>query len=115
MIAPDQRAHYMAAGRTAFNHGEFYDAHEHWEAVWDDADEPERSWLQGMIQVATGLHKLGRGRGDVALRLIGSGLGKLDGAPELLDGCQVGTLRRVAAEIVAALAARQPLPALPTI
>ena len=102
----------MADGRAAFNRGEYYEAHEFWEAVWDELDDPERSWVQGMIQIATGLHKLLGGRADVCLRLLGSGLGKLTGAPDVLWGVAAGTLRADAEAVVAALTAGRAAPAL---
>ena len=115
MIDPAERARYMADGRAAFNRGDYYDAHEHWEAVWDDADEPERQWLQGMIQIATGLHKLSQRNSEVARRLITSGLGKLAGAPARIDGIDVAGMRGAAERVVQALTAHLPPPALPAI
>jgi predicted metal-dependent hydrolase len=87
-----ERREHMDAGRDAFRRGEFYEAHEHWEAVWDEADDAERPWLQGLIQIATGLHKVSQGRSDVGLRLLRSALGKLAGAPPALDGLDLGRL-----------------------
>src|SRR5262249_13857653 len=46
------RRRLMDQGRAAFNRGEFYEAHEFWEEVWNEIDDPERLWVQGMIQVA---------------------------------------------------------------
>ncbi len=47
-------------GLTAYGRGAYYEAHEHWELLW--RDEPEghrRNFLQGLIQVAAALPKLG--------------------------------------------------------
>jgi len=93
----------MAEGRDAFRRGEFFEAHEFWEAVWDEADDPERTWIQGMIQVATGLHKLERGRSDVTATLFKKALAKLADAPAALDGMDLATLRSDAAAVLAAV------------
>src|SRR6266849_11099605 len=39
-------------GLRCFNSGAFFEAHEHWESVWLAAQEPEKTFLQGLIQVA---------------------------------------------------------------
>jgi predicted metal-dependent hydrolase len=101
MEAEHQRL--LEAGRLAFNRGEFYEAHEFWEEVWDVIDDPERTWIQGMIQVATGLHKLARDQRASARTLFAKALAKLSDAPELLAGLQLARLRGDAARVAAAL------------
>jgi predicted metal-dependent hydrolase len=97
------RIELMRRGREAFNRGEFYEAHEFWEEVWDELDDPERRWVQGLIQVATGLHKLARLRPDVCVTLLVKALGKLDGAPVAWGGVDVAAARRGAEEVLASL------------
>jgi predicted metal-dependent hydrolase len=103
----EQRRELMAAGRGAFNRGEFFEAHEFWEEVWDVADDPDRTWIQGLIQVATGLHKLAHGRPDVCRTLLHKALAKLHDVPGALDGLAAGRLRDQAAELLAALERRE--------
>src|SRR5271166_2458385 len=43
-------------GLEAFNSAHFYDAHEHWEEVWLETQNPEKMFLQGLIQVAAAFH-----------------------------------------------------------
>jgi predicted metal-dependent hydrolase len=43
-------------GVELLNHGEFFEAHEVLEDVWRDAPEPDRKFLQGLIQVAVAFH-----------------------------------------------------------
>jgi uncharacterized protein len=95
-----EKARLMAEGRACFLRGEFYEAHEHWEAVWDEADDPERRWIQGMIQVATGLHKVQRGRSDVALGLLRRALDKLRDAPPILSDVDVAAMMTDARNVV---------------
>ena len=68
-------------GRDAFNRGEFFEAHEHWEDVWREFPIPERAGLQGLIQIAAGLHHLREGRPGPALKLLDKGLVKLRARP----------------------------------
>jgi hypothetical protein len=76
----------FARGARLFDAGEFFEAHEAWEARWRVAtDETERRFFQGLIQVAAAFHKLlvMRAAGP-AERLLASGLAKLDACPELV-------------------------------
>jgi len=43
-------------GVELLNHGEFFEAHEVLEDVWRDAPEPDRKFLQGLIQIAVAFH-----------------------------------------------------------
>lgn len=46
-------------GLGAYRARRFFDAHEHWEELWlDEEDADLRHLLQGLIQIATALHKL---------------------------------------------------------
>jgi predicted metal-dependent hydrolase len=90
-------------GLHAFNQGQFYEAHELWEEVWNEIDDPERLWVQGLIQIATGLHKLSRGRSDICAKLLHKALGKLEGSPEAALGLDLAHARAEAARILAAI------------
>ena len=68
-------------GRDAFNRGEFFEAHEHWEDVWRELPIAERAGLQGLIQIAAGLHHLRESRPAPALKLLDKGLLKLRAPP----------------------------------
>lgn len=94
----------MSEGRAAFARGEFYEAHELWEEVWNHADDPDRRWIQGLIQLATAWHKLAGGNGEVGGRLFRKGLAKLEEAPDRLDGVDVAAARRDAEAALAELA-----------
>jgi predicted metal-dependent hydrolase len=83
----------LEEGRRAFNRGEFYEAHEFWEEVWNVIDDPERTWIQGLIQAATGLHKLVREQYTPARTLFAKALAKLADAPPDFAGYDVGKLR----------------------
>ena len=98
-------ARKMAEGLACFNHREFYEAHEHWEDAWNELDDPARRWVQGLIQIATGLHKLERGRPDVCRTLFVKALTKLEGAPATYEGVDlaraIAGARRILSDIEA--------------
>jgi predicted metal-dependent hydrolase len=76
----------LQPGRAAFNRGEFFEAHELWEEVWRELAGDSRALVQGLIQIAAGLHHLQRGRQRPAARLLARGVEKISrerGAPEV--------------------------------
>src|SRR5437016_14375778 len=56
-------------GILFFNLRDFFEAHEVWESLWLDCAAPERSFYQGLIQAAVGLHHFGNGNLRGALKL----------------------------------------------
>ena len=54
-ISPEARAH-LRRGADLFDGGHYWDAHETWEAIWQEERRPIRSFYQGLIQIAAGLH-----------------------------------------------------------
>jgi predicted metal-dependent hydrolase len=88
-----EHSRLLEEGRLAFNRGEFYEAHEFWEEVWNVIDDPERTFVQGLIQAATGLHKLERQQLTPARTLLAKALAKLAEAPADFAGLAVGALR----------------------
>jgi predicted metal-dependent hydrolase len=43
------------AGIVLFNRGDYFEAHEVWEAIWMDCAGPEKRFYQALIQAAVGL------------------------------------------------------------
>jgi predicted metal-dependent hydrolase len=61
-------------GLCLFNSAEFYDAHEVWEDVWRPLPpSAEKKFLQGLIQIAVGLHHHSTGNTVGALSLLKRG------------------------------------------
>jgi predicted metal-dependent hydrolase len=99
----------FARGARQFDAGAYFEAHEDWEELWRAAtDERERTWLQGMIQVAAALYKL-RVTHDVAaaLRLFEKALAKLSTSPQRMRGIDVDALRTQIAACARAVSAGQ--------
>ena len=80
-------------GLRCFHSGAFFEAHEHWESVWLAAQEPEKTFLQGLIQVAAAFHHFQRGNCAGTISLLRSALRRLDRYPEVFAGVVVAPLR----------------------
>ncbi len=82
-------------GVEAYQNGEHYEAHEHWEELWQaENDEQRRRFFQGLIQMTSAVHKAVH---DVAprgsLRLLDAAVEKLAGLGEAFFGVDLGRLR----------------------
>jgi predicted metal-dependent hydrolase len=104
MPATGQCAEAMERGRAAFNRGAFFDAHELWEEAWRVLEGSERVLVQGLIQIAAGLHHLQNHRPRPAARLLASGADKLGGAAADPGDLRVDMLLGDVARLLAVLA-----------
>ena len=59
--AAREHSERFAAGLKQFNSRLFFDAHETWEEIWLASAEPDKTFLQGIIQIAAAFHHYGRG------------------------------------------------------
>jgi len=102
-------------GLRCFHSGAFFEAHEHWESVWLTAQEPEKTFLQGLIQVAAAFHHFQRGNYAGTTSLLRSALRRLDAYPEAFAGVAVAPLRATIRLWLGALEtpSHSPLPLLP--
>ena len=64
-------------GVEEFNTREFYACHDTWEAIWMEAMEPDRTFYQGLIQIAVGLYHLGNHNWRGCVTLMGEGIRRL--------------------------------------
>ena len=60
-----------------FNSREWYSAHDLFEELWHESNEPERRTLQALLQIAVAQLHLERGNCKGATILFGEGLGRL--------------------------------------
>jgi uncharacterized protein len=81
------------SGILLFNSGEFFKAHEVWEEIWLAAAEPEKTFLQGLIQVAAAFHHYSRGNRTGAQSLAAAALEKLGKFPGDYSGINLSALR----------------------
>jgi uncharacterized protein len=87
------RAHLYQKGLEAFNSGHFYEAHEHWEEVWLETPDPDKKFLQGLIQVAAAFHHHSRSNRKGTRNLLQAGLLKLEYFPAVHGGLEIEALR----------------------
>jgi hypothetical protein len=66
-----------------FQQGEFYGCHDTLEALWIEAQEPDKTFFQGILQLAVGCYHLGNQNWRGAVILLGEGINRLSSyAPE---------------------------------
>jgi len=82
----------LADGLHCYRKQEFFDAHEHWEGVWLRCDEPEKTFLQALIQVTAAFHHLQQGRPAGTGSLLRRALRRLEGFPAEYEGVRVDAL-----------------------
>lgn len=80
-------------GVALFNARKFFEAHEVWEELWLAEPEPEKSFLQGLIQLAAAFHHSGRGNTSGAQSLLTAGIVKLNRFPGDHRGLALAELR----------------------
>jgi uncharacterized protein len=83
-------------GIAHFNAQEFFEAHEVWEEIWLIEAEPEKTFLQGIIQIAAAFHHYSRGNTDGTETLLAAGIVKLSRFPSNHRGLAIDELRSAA-------------------
>ena len=83
----------LAEGLRCYRAEEFFLAHEHWEGVWLQAQEPEKTFLQALIQTTAAFHHLQRGNRRGAASLLRRALRRLESYETSFGGVRVGALR----------------------
>jgi uncharacterized protein len=102
----------LAEGLRLYDAGEFFAAHEAWESVWLRAQEPEKMFLQGLIQVTAAFHHLQRNNPQGTARLLKAALGRLERYPQVFGDMSVTSLCDDIREWLQALEAGVPEPRL---
>lgn len=82
----------LAEGLKLYEAGEFFTAHEAWESVWLRSPEPEKTFLQGLIQVTAAFHHVQRSNHLGALLLLQAALGRIERYPADFGGISVSLL-----------------------
>lgn len=103
----------LAEGLRCYRSREFFAAHEHWECEWLRAAEPEKTFLQALIQIAAAFHHFERKNRAGAASLLRASLRKLDLYPAAFGGLDVEAIRQSVRAWLSALDADDPAPALP--
>ncbi len=103
----------LAEGLRCYRAREFFEAHEHWEAVWLKLQEPEKTFLQALIQVAAAFHHFQRGNLQGTASLLRAALRRLDPHSPSFGGISVTPLRKEMRQWLRALKAGDTLSHLP--
>jgi predicted metal-dependent hydrolase len=90
----DWNAGPLADGLRCYRNEKFFLAHEHWEAVWLTLDEPDKTFLQALIQTAAAFHHLGSHNPAGTLSLLRRALRRLEAYPPAYCGVSVEELRK---------------------
>ena len=79
-------------GVEQFNQGQFYACHDTLEALWIEATEPEKTFYQGILQIAVGIYHLSNSNWRGAVILLGEGINRLRRYPATYSGIDVDEL-----------------------
>jgi predicted metal-dependent hydrolase len=96
-----------------FNQGDWYASHDGFEALWHETLEPDRTVLQGILQIAVAHLHRERGNFRGATVLLGEGLGRLSPCADEALGFDLNLLRSNSARFLEALQQQRPLEDLP--
>jgi uncharacterized protein len=89
----DWKSGALAEGLDCYRKAEFFHAHEHWESVWLGLEEPEKSFLQAVIQTTAAFHHWQAGNRGGAASLLRRALRRMEVCPVHFGGINVETLR----------------------
>jgi uncharacterized protein len=98
-----QRNKKFEEGLAHFNAKKFFEAHEFWEEIWLVETEPEKTFLQGLIQITAAFHHYQSGNPEGAESLLAAGIVKLLRFPKDHRGLAIGALRENAKQWARAL------------
>jgi len=99
----DWQSGALADGLRCYRNREFWVAHEHWESAWLRLQEPEKSFLQALIQTTAAFHHAQRGNIRGAVSLLGKAMRRLEAYPAVFGGIDLNGLRQEAAAWLLAL------------
>ena len=95
-------------GVAQFNSGQFYECHDTLEALWIEALEPEKSFYQGILQIAVALYHLGNENVRGAMILMGEGTNRLRRYPSDFGNIDVDDLLSTSVDFLKALQTTPP-------
>lgn len=83
----------LAEGLRCYQSEEFFLAHEHWELVWLQCEEPEKTFLQALIQITAAFHHLQCNNPRGTASLLCRALRRIEKFPAEYEGIAVESLR----------------------
>ena len=95
-------------GIAEFNQQQFYACHDTLEAIWVEADETDKRFYQGILQVAVGCYHLSNDNLRGAIILLGEAVRRLCDYQPDYEGVDVELLLKQASQLLQALQQLQP-------
>jgi uncharacterized protein len=95
-------------GVEQFNTEQYYACHDTLEALWIEATEPEKTFYQGILQIAVALYHLGNRNIRGAAILLGEGRNRLRRYPSVYGGIDVDELLDASGELLITLQRAEP-------
>jgi hypothetical protein len=99
----DWKSGALAEGLRCYGNAEYFVAHEHWESVWLGLDEPEKSFLQALIQTTAAFYHLNTENRVGAASLLRRALRRLDMCSAEFGGVDVVSLKEAVGAWLGAL------------
>jgi len=90
-------------GRQLFNKGDYYEAHEHFEAAWRQTRQPSREFYRALLQVSGGYYRLTQERPEAAKKFLTHALGWLREFPSPFLGIDTTELKLQLQKIIKAI------------
>jgi len=103
----------LAEGLRCYGDGEYFLAHEHWESVWLQCEEPEKTFLQALIQITAAFHHLQKKNLKGTASLLRAALRRLDAFPANYAGIEVEAVRESVRAWLQLLDCGEPAPGMP--
>jgi hypothetical protein len=104
MTVVDWKHGKLADGLRLYRARKYFEAHEQWETVWIRSHEPEKTFLQAVIQVAGACHHYQRGNRPGTKSLLKAALRRLNSTDDAaFEGMHLGKLREALSCWLAAL------------
>jgi predicted metal-dependent hydrolase len=105
----------LQEGIRLFNAGEYFAAHEVLEDVWRSVNGPDKTFLQGLVQLAVAFHHYSTGNRGGAASVLAKATRNLERCPAGFQGLDIAGLMAAVGEWSAALADGQQPPPPPRI
>ncbi|MGK7876432.1 MAG: DUF309 domain-containing protein [Xenococcaceae cyanobacterium] len=95
-------------GVEQFNQQQFYACHDTLEALWMEAPEPQKTFYQGVLQIAVGCYHLGNHNWRGAVILLGEGVRRLSNYQPVYEGIDITGLVGESTQLLKALQQTEP-------
>ena len=93
----------LSEGLACYRRAQFFEAHEHWELVWLTLNEPEKSFLQAIVQITAAMHHLRKGNSTGGASLLRRSSVRLSQCPSEFGGINVEPLRHELTSLLEAI------------